>query len=59
VKYFGALMALIYFAAGFFILTRGSEFNFISQYRIPFGFLMFAYGAFRGYSVYKKFKEDE
>jgi len=52
-------MALIYFTAGFFILTRGEEFNLLAKYRVPFGILMFVYGAFRGYSVYKKFKEDE
>ncbi len=57
-KYFGALMALVYFIAGIFILTRGEEFKSVSKYTVPFGVLMIVYGAFRGFSVYQRFKSD-
>jgi hypothetical protein len=52
-------MALIYFAAGIFILTNSEKYNIVSNYTVPFGILMLVYGAFRGYSVYRKFKEDQ
>jgi hypothetical protein len=57
VKYFGALMALIYFFAGGFFFVKGEELKL--KYAIPFGILLIVYGAFRGYTVYQRFKSEE
>jgi hypothetical protein len=57
VKYFGALMAVIYFFAGGFFLVKGEELNL--KYGLPFGLLLIAYGAFRGFTVYQSFKGEK
>ena len=56
-KYFGAVMALIYFFAGGFFLLKGDALQL--KYAMPFGILMIVYGAFRGYTVYQRFKSEE
>jgi hypothetical protein len=57
VKYFGAVMALIYFFAGGFFLLKGEALQL--KYAVPFGILMIVYGAFRGFTVYQRFKSEE
>ena len=59
VKYFGALMALIYVAAGVFLLLKANTFfNMPDYYSVPLGLVLTLYGAFRGYRIYKKYFDD-
>jgi hypothetical protein len=56
VKYFGAVMALIYIAAGTSLLLKGDKFfNMPNYYSVPLGLILTFYGAFRGSRVYKKY----
>lgn len=51
-------MALVYVGAGIaLILQAGDSLRFPSQFTIPFGIVLIAYGAFRGYSAYKNYHE--
>ncbi len=60
VKYFGALMALIYVAAGISLLLNGDKFfNLPNYYSIPLGLILTFYGAFRGSRVYKKYFQTQ
>ncbi|MEO5979565.1 MAG: hypothetical protein ABIS36_21205 [Chryseolinea sp.] len=57
-KYVGIVMALVYVGAGIaLILQAGDSLRFPSQFTIPFGIVLIAYGAFRGYSAYKNYHE--
>lgn len=60
-KYSGAVMALLYIALGVLMLTKQQFLGTpISSYSLPFGILLIAYGAFRGYNVYQRyFKKTE
>ena len=59
VKYFGAFMALIYVTAGIFLLLKANTFfNMPGYYSVPLGVVLTFYGAFRGYSVHKKYFEN-
>ena len=56
VKYFGAIMAVIYVAGGLLLLLEsGRFFNMPHYYSVPLGTVLTLYGAFRGYRVYKKY----
>ena len=60
VKYFGALMALIYVAAGISLLLKGDTFfNIPYYYSVPLGLILTFYGAFRGSRVYKKYFQTQ
>ena len=51
-------MALFYVGAGIAILLRaGGSLPIPSQWAIPFGIILIAYGAFRGYNAYKNYHE--
>jgi hypothetical protein len=59
IKYFGASMALIYMAAGIFLLLKAdSLFDLPEYYSVPLGIVLTFYGAFRAYHVYKKYFEN-
>ena len=54
-KYLGILMALVYVAAGTAVLLQPLEHSVLpKKYALPFGILLIAYGAFRGYNTFKK-----
>ena len=58
VRYFGAIMALIYVVAGIFLLLKANVlFNMPRNYSMPLGIILTLYGMFRSYRVYKKYFE--
>ena len=61
VKYLGAFMALIYVAAGLFLLLQSDKFagTLPPHYFLVLGGMLVVYGAFRGYRVYKKYFEPQ
>lgn len=62
VKYLGAFMALIYVAAGLFLLLQSDKYAggvIPSHYYLILGGMLVVYGAFRGYRVYKKYFQPQ
>jgi len=54
-RYFGIIMALFYVAAGIAVLLQPpGHLNIPKQYLQPLGIILIAYGAFRGYNIFKK-----
>ncbi|HMG89801.1 MAG TPA: hypothetical protein VK589_07070 [Chryseolinea sp.] len=54
-RYFGIFMAVFYVAAGIAMLLQPPEYlNISKQYLTPLGIILIAYGAFRGYNIFKK-----
>ncbi len=52
-------MVMFYLLIGFFLLLAPGYFQgFKDSYRIVFGSAVVLYGFFRGYTVYKRFRED-
>ena len=60
VKYFEALMAVVYVAAGISLLLKGDKFfNMPFYFSVPLGLILTLYGAFRGSRVYKKYFQTQ
>jgi hypothetical protein len=54
-KYFGIIMAVFYVAAGIAVLLRlYGNLNIPKHFAVPLGIVLIAYGAFRGYNIFKK-----
>jgi len=54
-KYLGMVMAFVYVAAGIAVLLQPPEHLIVSKkFAVPFGIMLIAYGAFRGYNTFKK-----
>jgi len=55
-RYFGILMALVYVGAGIALLLQASErsYGIPNNLTLPLGIILIAYGAFRGYTTYKR-----
>jgi hypothetical protein len=57
-KYLGLAMAVIYVGAGIALLIRaGRSLAIPTQYTIPLGIVLIAYGAYRGYNSIKNYHE--
>ena len=58
---FSQVMAIVYVAAGIFLIIYDSEALLINRtYRIAFGVLLLVYGLFRSYRAFKSIsKKDE
>jgi len=54
-KYFGLALASIYVIVGTVMIWNTALFNIPTQYALPLGSLLAAYGLFRGYRVYTKY----
>jgi len=58
-KYLGVLMALVYVAIGFAVIfTPNHLFNMQTKYALPLAGVFIAYGIFRGYNTYQKYREQ-
>ena len=56
-KYLGLVMAVVYVGAGIGLLVRaGSSLPIPTQYTIPLGIVLIAYGAYRGYNSFKNYQ---
>jgi hypothetical protein len=56
IKYFAAMMALVYVAAGVVLLLQSNRlFNMPYHYSMTVGSMLIFYGTFRGYRVYRKY----
>jgi hypothetical protein len=57
-KYLGLAMAVIYIGAGVALLIKaGDSLRIPTQYTIPLGIVLIAYGAYRGYNSFKNYHE--
>jgi len=54
-KYLEMVMSIVYITVGVLVIWRSVElFHISSQYSLPLGSMLIAYGIFRTYRVYQK-----
>lgn len=54
-KVFGIIMVVLYFILGTTFIFYAEQFQIPESYAKPFGVLLYAYGLFRAYKLYRKY----